>query len=171
MSASLLGNFVIAYKKEQEIIARSLRWPADWDVFAVVPSYSVKTSHSRSILPDRYTKQDVIENIQRVSLITAAIIQADATLLRQSMGDRLHEPFRIAIVPELKSLREALKDEPIMGCVLSGAGSSMLVIVEHSCKHQIQDALSSWAKKQSCAISVIETSIDTDGLTIMSEQI
>jgi homoserine kinase len=171
LSASLFGGLVVSLSSSDSIIAKKIHWPVRWKLIALVPSYSVSTASARSVLPKMYSRADVVENLQRVSLLTAAICHEDAALFRQSLQDKIHEPYRLELVPELVELRRALKDKPVLGSVLSGAGSSMLVIVEEENYDGILLFLKSWARQHETDIGVIEANVDNDGLTVISDDL
>ncbi|NJL71132.1 MAG: hypothetical protein HC888_05685 [Candidatus Competibacteraceae bacterium] len=56
----------------------------------------------------------------------------------------IHEPYRRHCVPELDSLRSHLLNEPILGCVLSGAGSAILVIYHIRHNQRVEEAIKEW---------------------------
>ena len=170
LSASLLGGLVVSHKSPQELITTKLDWPQAWKLIVLVPSYAVSTAKSRSVLPPTYERAAVVENLQRVALLTTAICGADGELFKRSLHDRIHEPYRLSLIPELGDLRAALLDKPVLGSALSGAGSAMLVIVEREHHETILKFLQSWASLQKASIAVIETSVDTDGLTVISDE-
>ena len=170
LSASLLGGLVVSHKSETELITTALKWPADWKLIVLVPSYAVSTAKSRSVLPATYERAVVVENLQRVALLTAAICREDPALFQRALHDLIHEPYRLNLIPELGDLREALRGKPVLGSALSGAGSAMLVIVESEHYETILQFLKQWAPQQKATITVIETSVDTDGLTIISDK-
>ncbi len=55
------------------------------------------------VLPESYTRKDVVANLQRVALLTAAFAAEDADVLATAMADRLHQPFRAEVCPLLPS--------------------------------------------------------------------
>ena len=48
-----------------------------------------------------YSRDDVVANLQSVSLLGLAFAQARGDLLRVAMNDRIHQPYRAAICPML----------------------------------------------------------------------
>ena len=49
--------------------------------------------------------------------------------MKIALKDKLHQPYREKLVPGMREIFEALKHEDgVLGCVLSGAGPSLLVI-------------------------------------------
>jgi len=169
LSASLLGGLVVSHKSEQELITTTLKWPQAWKLLVLVPSFAVSTAKSRAVLPEKYARADVVENLQRVALITTAICHENPELFKLALKDKIHEPYRLQLIPQLADLRKALLDKPVLGSALSGAGSAMLVIVEQEHHQHILQFLKTWAAKQTTDMSVFETSVDTDGLTVITD--
>ena len=170
LSASLLGGLVISHKSDSEIITTSLDWPDRWKLIVLVPSYSVSTTKSRAVLPAEYKRADVVENLQHVALLTAAICGADPELFKRAMVDKIHEPYRLHLIPDLGRLREALIDQRVLGSALSGAGSAMLVITDQDEYGSTLRFLQKWCEAQTTAIGIIEADVDTNGLTVVSEE-
>lgn len=66
--------------------------------------------------------------------MVAAVVNCDAVAMREVLKDHLHEQARANLVPALNSLHSELVDAPIIGCVLSGGGPSLLVSTERQHK-------------------------------------
>jgi homoserine kinase len=147
-----------------------IEWPENWRLLVLVPSYSVSTTKSRSVLPPAYKRADVVENLQHLALLTAAICERNPDLFKRALVDKIHEPYRLQLIPDLGNLRDALKDQPVMGSALSGAGSAMLVITEQDNYEKIVRFLQKWTGEQRATqIDIIEADVDTTGLTVISE--
>lgn len=168
LSASLMGGLVVSHKSESELIVDQITWPPSWRLLILVPSYSVSTQKSRSVLPKSYERADVVENLQRLALLTTAICKEDAQLFKRALQDKIHEPYRLSLIPELGQLRALLKDKPALGSALSGAGSAMLVIVEQQHCPEILALLRKWSASHKTEIKIIEADVDTTGLTVVS---
>jgi homoserine kinase len=82
------------------------------------------------MLPDCYSRADVVANIQSVSLLGLAFAQARGDLLRVAMQDRIHQPYRASVCTLLPRLLPLAGEHGILGAALSGAGPSVLVIVD-----------------------------------------
>lgn len=170
LSASLLGGLVISHKSETEIITSKIEWPEKWKLLVLVPDYAVSTTKSRSVLPQEYNRADTIDNLQHVALLTAAICERNPILFKRALVDKIHEPYRVKLIPDLVNLREALKDQPVMGCALSGAGSAMLVITEKENYNDTLRFLQTWTEQQTTKIEIIEADVDTNGLCVLAEE-
>lgn len=168
VSASLLGGLIAcSYSDDgKNVITQKLLWPTEWCPLVVVPQYVLSTNKSRSVLPETVSRKDAVNNIQRVSLLLAAVANKDDEALREALHDRIHEPYRIALVPELHDLRQLLANKPILGCVLSGAGSSVLVLVNQRHRKNILQDLREWARKRAKPPDILDLQVDQEGLRI-----
>jgi homoserine kinase len=104
----------------------------DWRLMLVVPSASLATEKARALLPETYSREDAVANVQHAALLVAAFALGREDLLRTAMQDRIHQPYRAAACPLLPLLLP-LVEEPglhrlVLGVALSGAGPSVLVI-------------------------------------------
>lgn len=104
--------------------------PSYWRPVLVFPSQGVRTETSRKVLPDRYTRADVIANLQHTALLVAAFASGRSDLLRAAMKDRLHQPYRAEICPLLRDVEGIAGIPGVLGAALSGAGPGMLLIVD-----------------------------------------
>ncbi|MGH7194472.1 MAG: homoserine kinase, partial [Candidatus Saccharimonadales bacterium] len=108
ISASLLGGLVVCARdvKTHAIVTQKLRWPSQWCPIVVVPRYVLSTRKARAILPKMVAREDAVNNVQRVALLLAAVHNRDEDALMQALFDRLHEPYRQSLVPELPAVRK-----------------------------------------------------------------
>jgi homoserine kinase len=130
VAACALGGIVAsAIDAEGHASAIRLDLPAACGLAVIIPDFVLPTSHSRSVLPATYTREEVIFNLQRVGLLVAALATGDLQALSVALADRLHQPFRAPLVPGLEEVL-GLRLPGLLGCVLSGAGPSVLVFFE-----------------------------------------
>ena len=123
-AACWLGGFVASAFEGGEVRAVSIAAPADWRAVVVLPERPLATTASRAVLPESYPRQDVVANLQRVGLLTAAFAAGRADLIGVGMGDRLHQPFRSEVCPLLPRLLPLAGT----GVALSGAGPAVLML-------------------------------------------
>ena len=171
VSASLLGGLVVCGRtvKGNRIITQKLRWPREWCPIVVVPQYVLSTKKARAILPKMVERADAVNNIQRVALLMAAVHNRDEEALSEALHDRLHEPYREALVPELPAVRKAVADFPVLGTVLSGAGSSVLTLVNQRHRRQVLECIKAWAARQPEPPEVFDLEVDQEGLQVSYE--
>lgn len=165
-SASLLGGLVICSNRSngRGVHTQRLSWPEDWSTIVFVPPYVLSTKKSRSVLPSQYTRSDAVHNVQKVSLLLAAVQNRDEEAMKEALHDKFHEPYRSHLVPELEGIKRALADLPTLGTVISGAGPSVLTVVCRRHRAQVVHALESWAQKNCSEGKVLDLNVDQDGL-------
>lgn len=130
VAACVLGS-IVASAIDAGGVARAVRLelPASYDVAVVVPDYKLPTSRARAVLPDRYSRQDAVFNVQRSALLIAALATGTTSAFPAAFEDRLHQPYRYPLVPGLEEIVN-LRAPGLLGCALSGAGPSVLVFYE-----------------------------------------
>lgn len=129
-AACWMGGFVAACWDGEKVHAVSIAPPAGWRAMIVLPEKPLATVTSRAVLPESYARGDVVANLQRVALLTAAFASGSGELIREAMRDRMHQPYRSAVCPLLAKLLPLAGEEGVLGVALSGAGPAVLALIE-----------------------------------------
>jgi len=129
-AACWLGGFVAASPHGGSVHVARVEPPPDWRAIVVLPTEPLATSKARAVLPAIYARTDVVTNLQAVAMLGLAFAQARGDLLRPAMHDRIHQPYRAGICPQLPKLLPLAGRDGILGVALSGAGPAVLAIVE-----------------------------------------
>jgi homoserine kinase len=95
-----------------------------------VPAQRQGTDEARALLPAQIPLADAAANGARAALVLAGLAGATAWD-PAAMTDVLHEPARLAAMPQAGTLVGALRDAGIGAC-LSGAGPSVLAVVPNA---------------------------------------
>ncbi len=106
-------------------VPMAVRWP----VLVAVPPAPLATAEARAVLPQQYSRADAVHNLQHEALLLHALALGRGELLAQAMTDKMHQPYRAAVCPLLPALLPLAGHEGILGCALSGAGPSVLMMV------------------------------------------
>ncbi len=144
VSAALCGGFVVAATTGGEggslgeVLFHRCDVSDSLDFIAVTPGRPLPTEKARSVLPAQYSRQDVVQNLQRVALLTAAFCSGSG-LAPEFFRDRIHQPYRSALIPGIADCLE-FRHEGLGGVFISGAGSSVMAIATKN-PAEIGDAL------------------------------
>ena len=86
------------------------------------------------MLPLQVPLQDAVFNASRAALLVDALRGADFDAFRLAMTDRLHQPYRLGLIPGARSALHTAQD---MGAAaaLSGAGPSLIAF----CRTGVQE--------------------------------
>ena len=128
VAAALLGGLTVAFGGPAGARAVSLPVPAELRWIVLVPDLSMSTAEARAILPQSVRHADAVFNVQRVALLLASLQAGRTDLLSSALEDRLHEPFRLRLFPWMAEVTAAARAAGALGCVLSGAGPSLLAV-------------------------------------------
>jgi homoserine kinase len=95
-----------------------------------VPAVPLPTEKARAALPANYSRREVVANLQRTALLTAAFFTGKG-ITPELFRDRLHQPFRAPLIPGIAECL-AYRHEGLAGVFLSGAGSAVMAIATRS---------------------------------------
>lgn len=129
-AACWLGGFVSATCEGKRVFAAKLPPPSGWGALLLLPHQPLATTSARAVLPAHYSREDVVANLQRATLLATAFAVGGGELLRVAMKDRIHQPYREEICPLLPLLTPLAGHAGILGVALSGAGPAVLLLVE-----------------------------------------
>lgn len=108
-------------------------WSRKIKCVAVIPSFEVKTDDARAVLPEKYEKQDIVFNLQRLAVLTTALGQnpPNHQLIYEAMKDKIHQPYRMKLIPGLERVLAQVTPETapgLGGICLLGAGPTVLCL-------------------------------------------
>jgi homoserine kinase len=137
VAACLYGGFTASAMTEKgELATATFAGDPGWQMMLAMPGEGLATKKARAMLPETYSREDAVFNVQRVALLTAAFAQGRLDLLRVAMQDRVHQPYRMKacgllekLLPLGGPLNAAGAEREIAGVALSGAGPSVLVVL------------------------------------------
>lgn len=124
---AVFGGAVIASSHERFGYVR-LPLKRELRALLVVPEFELATGASRAMLPDSYSRADVVFTAQRAALLGAALASGSWNELRAAMCDRMHQPFRAPHIPGMKEALEQ-RSRHLLGVAMSGAGPSVIALM------------------------------------------
>ncbi|MBO0887754.1 homoserine kinase [Candidatus Bathyarchaeota archaeon] len=133
VAASLLGGFVIVY--DNPVRAVSIRPPKELKIVVAVPmlpSRKDKTRQARKLVPRKLATSKAVLNIGRASAIVAGFASGDVERIGSGMMDEIAEPYRTKSVPGYAEVKKAALDANAAGVSISGAGPSVVALVDRS---------------------------------------
>ena len=161
--AAWYGGAVVAALGEDGLTSARFAPPAVAAVI-VVPEIALPTAQARALIPEVYERADVVYNVQRAALLGAALAAGRLDLLRAAVRDRLHQPYRAALVPGLDEML-ALADPAVVAVALSGAGPSVLALVRAD-PERIGRAIAAIFARHGVRSTVLTPPLSHIGLTV-----
>jgi homoserine kinase len=127
---ALLGGMAVSGMVDGRVLWWKIRVPRSLRFVTVIPDYEVETRDARGILPSSVPLVDCVHNLNRVALMVAAAEQGDFRRVGLLLEDRLHQPFRAKLIPQLFPAIEAARAAGAYGGWLSGSGSTVMAITK-----------------------------------------
>lgn len=128
VAPALLGGLVATTKAGGEVQALKIVFPDALRAVIFTPDFPMDTIAGRKLLPESYSKADVTFNTGRVALFLTALQTRRYDLIGEAMQDRLHQPYRQSLFPEMPAIIEAAIAAGAHGASLSGGGSSLIAL-------------------------------------------
>ncbi len=167
-----LGGLVVACvvnHPEDEfpsLIAVKRHWPDEIKVVVAIPDFEMETAKMRAALPKLLPISSAIYNIQRASLLQAAISERRFDLLSEALRDSLHQPYRAPLgpgLPDVLKMNDELEKFPgLLGVAISGAGSTMIAFATENCE-KIAEAMSARLAAHGVHSRTMELKVDNVG--------
>jgi homoserine kinase len=134
VAASILGGFVIVRGAAGEKpIAVRFDPPAGLAICVATPVVSLparKTEYARSLLPGSVSLGTLVANVANASLMVSGFAKKDIKLIGKGMNDKAVEQARKPMVPGYDLVRSRALDAGAEGVCISGAGPSVLAVVD-----------------------------------------
>lgn len=141
VTPALFGGFCLSSMEDDGSVSYSkIDWPKDWKFTVLIPDYELDTRIARSVLPESVSIPDAAYNVRKCAMLVDAVYRQDSELMKKSLKDKLHQPYRENLIKGFNELNELLSNkEDILGCVISGAGPTILVISKNDGFEKIEN--------------------------------
>ena len=171
VTPAIVGGLVITSQEyDGSIVYKKLDWPEEWNITVCVPDYELSTDISRSVLPKEVPMADAVFNAKRLGMFVHAVHTKDAELMKLALQDKLHQPYRMKLVPGLDKIMENLKhEENVLGCVLSGAGPSIIVISQKNGLDKIKSIVKDTWEEMNVKVNIMTLPVEQQGAQVISE--
>lgn len=172
ITPAIVGGLVLSSQEDDgSVVYRKLNWPTEWAITVCVPDFELSTDIARSVLPKEVPMKDAIFNAQRLGMFVQAVNTKDSELMKLALKDRLHQPYRMKLVPGLDKIMDNLRHiDSVLGCVLSGAGSSILVISGKNDLDKIRGIVKDTWTDQNIKSDIKTLNIEQTGAQIVSNE-
>lgn len=115
----------------------------------LVPDFELSTHESRGVLPQSVPRVDAVFNVSRTALLIKALELGDREMLAPCLEDKLHQPFRFALIKGYDTALKLARAHDVWGMCISGAGSTLLCVSDRadfadSLRPDIERALPGW---------------------------
>ncbi len=129
VAAALCGGFTVCWSENGKPRVARIDPAGGLAAVALVSDAALPTAEARRALPSTVAHADAAFTAGRAGLLAAGIALGRADLVRAGASDRIHEPYRESLIPDITSVRAALLAAGADAAVLSGAGPTVVGLV------------------------------------------
>ncbi|HUV16279.1 MAG TPA: homoserine kinase [Pelolinea sp.] len=125
IAACLLGGLVIVGLTLDSLVTRRMSIQQLKTTIAL-PDISLSTHQARNALPRNFKIHDIVFNISRTAMLIDSFSRGDFQFLKTAMEDRIHQPYRLELIPGAEEAMQAAIGAGADGVAISGAGPSII---------------------------------------------
>jgi homoserine kinase len=169
VGAAVYGGAILAVPGLKK--ALRLANGSDLDLKAVVfiPEATSATWAARAALPASVPLPDAAHNVGMASGLSVGLLTRNLDAIAAGMHDRLHEPYRARLFPHLTPMTDAARTAGAVGACLSGAGPTILSLVEEGHIGAVESALLQVAGEHRVEGRVAVLSPTSSGVTLIEQ--
>ena len=126
---AIYGSMVVGAQDEKSMGYVRLELPDDLIFATMIPDFPVSTTDARRVLPDSYTRKDMVFNASRAALLVASMMSGKYENFDMAMEDCVHQPYRAQLISGMYEIFAQAKEFGAVATYLSGAGSTLMAMV------------------------------------------
>ncbi|MXP67152.1 homoserine kinase [Pantoea sp. Aalb] len=130
--------------EENNIISQTVPCFDEWIWVMIYPGIQISTASARAILPEKYSKEDIINHGRLLAGFIHACHTNQPLLATQLMKDVIAEPYRTKLMSGFIDIRKVIIDIGALVCGISGSGPTFFAICNDM---TIAHKIVSWLKK------------------------
>lgn len=156
---------------DQEVeLTQALPIFQDWYWVLAYPGIVVRTEDARRILPDSYSRSQIIEQTALMGSFVHALYMGDQVLAANSLRDLVAEPYREQLLPNYQNLRKELYTQGALACGISGSGPTFYAVTtDLTTAHQLAQTFQEhYLQNDEGFIHICQ--VDMDGAVVLEEQ-
>lgn len=162
VAPAILGNLVIASQIGEHVDYVVSDFP-ECSLLAFIPSYELKTSDSRGVLPCQLAYKEAVSASAIANLAIAGLMSGDIRKAGKAIeSDLFHEKYRQSLVKEFEVVKNIAHESNAYATYLSGAGPTIMVLADHDSIKVIADKLS----QLSLDGEIVSLSVDKKGVCV-----
>jgi len=134
-------------------------------VFVVAsPATEMLTKEARGVLPAHLPYFDAVRSINSAAFLVAALACGDYERLPRELGDFMHEPYRLPLIPGAQAAIRAGTAAGAWTGWLSGSGSSVLCMAASAQAREVGAAMEAAFAQAGVGAETRILAADNDGL-------
>ena len=164
-AACLLGGLVLV-RAENDTLHTS-----HWEIKPItavvaIPENSLSTKAAREVLPEKVHLEDAVFNISHAVELVHVFQEGNYESLKETMSDKLHQVYRLPLLPGAENAMQAALNMGAYGSSLSGAGPSVIAFTTQKLARAVGNAMRSAYQQTSISARVLTLGCPVKGCFI-----
>lgn len=124
----LFGGLNASFMEDGKAYTTIIKVDPKFRFTVLIPDFEVSTHEARKVLRQEVSLTDSIFNASHALSLAFALQNGDENILKLSAKDKLHEPYRKALIRDFDQLKEEAFRNHALAFLISGSGSCLLAI-------------------------------------------
>ena len=137
---AILGGFCVALLEYGKVWSVRVPMNGTVDFITFIPDFELSTEKARAALPQKVAHHDAVFNLARAALLAGSLTTGKLENVGVAVGDCLHQPYRFDLIPGGRDVVHAAKCMGALGAFISGAGPSIIAVVDSADKTYLSRA-------------------------------
>ncbi|MBW4622569.1 MAG: homoserine kinase [Cyanosarcina radialis HA8281-LM2] len=138
-------------------------WHDDVVPVVAIPDFELPTAQARQVLPAQYSRADAIFNTAHLGLLLRGLETGKGDWLRSALQDRIHQPYRQALIPGYEAVKAVAIASGAYGMVISGAGPTLLALADRTDADAVATAMKSAWQQAGIKAEAMALALDRQG--------
>ena len=166
VAPAIFGGLIVSLIDEGKILYNKFDISGGFKFTALIPDFTLSTEDARSALPQEINYKKAVDNVGRVSMLLSALANGRLDLLKYSLKDNLHQPYRGELIDDYFSIIKKSQELGALGCYLSGAGPTIMCLVEEG-SQKFNEHISSYLSTLDNDWNVRDLELDKEGFKLL----
>ena len=145
-----------------------ISWHPNVVPIVAIPAFELSTKLARQVLPETYSRADAIFNVAHLGLLLRGLETGKGEWLQAALQDRIHQPYRQALIPGYERVQTAALKAGAYGVVISGAGPTILALAQSHTATAVSEAIALAWSEQDFAVTVHVLQLDQKGAIVQT---
>ena len=160
---ALLGGCRLAATADNAWEICEIPWHNYLVPVVAIPDFELSTKEARQVLPTQVSRADAIFNTAHLGLLLRGLETGNSNWLKAALQDKLHQPYRKALIPGYDAVNSAALSKGAYGMVISGAGPTLLALTDELHSQAVATVMAAAWKQEGITAIVRSLSLDTQG--------
>jgi homoserine kinase len=157
---ALIGGCRLAASSGEKWEICDIPWHSTIVPVVAIPNFELSTAEARQVLPSTYSRADAVFNISHLALLMRGLETGNGQWVKAGLVDRIHQPYRRRLIEGYAEVEQAAVAAGAYGMVISGAGPTLLALVDEGRANQVVQAMA--AAWQAMGIEPIVQTLQLD---------